>query len=195
MIKRLYVMLIIILLLFPNTSKAELSEEAIQSLGKFLMMDYHTASDIKMKKPLSKAFFVKELNNDEIVITKEMIQSITSYSKQILNKFSPGRYRGILIINEINGIGCVVREANINNQNQIYWKDELQSLYKFARRPLLGNSGVVTIMDYENTELLVDIFKNVKRGTLPKKWQPKTEELNWYVSTVDLFMTILINRP
>jgi hypothetical protein len=130
-----------------------------------------------------------------VVITNDLIKSIPSLSKRIRDRFLAGRYKGIVIINEVRGVGCVVRNASIGEHKQICWADELQSLHRFARRPELGNSGVLTLMDYTNTEALEDLFKNVKRGSLPMKWQPKPEEIDWYLSTLDLFRTILINRP
>src|ERR1700690_491151 len=154
MIKSLYTLTTILFLLLPTVSMAELSDDELISIGKFLMMDYQTATDKNMKKPISDGFFVKEAG-DSVVITKNLILSIPSLSKKIRNKFAPGRYKGIIIINEIEGVGCVVREAAINEQKQVYWSDELQSLHKFSRRPKLGNTGVVALMDYENTVLLV----------------------------------------
>ena len=193
MIKSLYTLTTILFLLLPTVSMAELSDDELISIGKFLMMDYQTATDKNMKKPISDGFFVKEAG-DSVVITKNLILSIPSLSKKIRNKFAPGRYKGIIIINEIEGVGCVVREAAINEQKQVYWSDELQSLHKFSRRPKLGNTGVVALMDYENTVLLVDLFKNVKRGSL-SNWRSTSEELDWYLSTLGVFDTILINRP
>ena len=195
MIKSLYaITTAVLLLLLPVVSAAELSNDELLAIGKFLVMDYKTAKDAAMKRPVSDAFFVKE-QPDSVVITNDLIRSIPSLSKRIRDKLLPGRYKGIIIINEIRDIGCVVRNASIGEQKQIYWSDELQSLHKLAKRPELGNSGVMVLMDYTNTEALEDLFKNVKRGSLPTTWRPKTEEIHWYLLTLDLFYTILINRP
>ena len=190
--KRTYI-LVAMVLLFPITALAEISDDELLSIGQFLVMDYESAKDVAMKRPVSDGFFVKEAG-DSVVITTDLIQSIPSLSKRMRDKFLAGRYKGIVIINEIRGIGCVVRHASIGEQKQIYWSDELQSLHKLARRPELGNSGVMALMDYTNTEALEDLFKNVKRGSLPTKWRPQPEEIDWYLSTLDLFDTILINR-
>ena len=117
-----------------------------------------------MKKHISDGFFVKE-TGDSVVITRDLILSIPSLGKRIREGFVPGRYKGVIILNEIAGVGCAVREASINEQKQVYWSDELQSLHKFARRPKLGNSGVVALMDYTNAQPLADLFKGIKRGS------------------------------
>ena len=186
--------LVAMVLLLPITALAQISDDELLSIGKFLVMDYQTAKKVAMKTPISDGFFVKEVG-DSVLITNDVIQSIPSLSKRMRDQFLPGRYKGIVIINEIRSIGCVVRYASIGEQKQIYWSDELQSLHKLAKRPELGNSGVMVLMDYTNTEALEDLFKNVKRGSLPTTWRPKTEEIHWYLLTLDLFYTILINRP
>ncbi len=185
--KSIYVLATIVLLL-PIIALAEIADDELLSIGKFLVMDYQTARDAAMKRPVSNGFFVKE-EADSVVITNDLIRAIPSLSKTIRDKFVAGRYKGIVIINEIRGVGCVVRNASIGEQNQVYWSDELQSLHKPARRPKLGNSGVVALMDYTNTEALDDLFKNLKRGSLPTGWRPRPAE------TLDLFSTISINRP
>jgi hypothetical protein len=60
MTKSLYaITTIILLLLMPVLSSAELSNDELLAIGKFLVMDYKTAKDAAMKRPVSNGFFVK----------------------------------------------------------------------------------------------------------------------------------------
>jgi len=85
--KRLCALITILLLLLPIASMAEISDDALHSIGKFLVMDFQTASDRKMKKLLSDYFFVKEIG-DEIVITKDLILSIPALIKESVTNLS-----------------------------------------------------------------------------------------------------------
>lgn len=191
--KNYSISIIIILFLFPQASSADISTTALDSIGKFLSTDIKSVSGKDNVVLLSDNFYVKEVGRD-IVITKSEILSLHDPSG-MLDKISAGKYKRIVIVNEVSIYGCIVRDAFINENNQIYWYDYSQSLLKFKKRPELGNTGVIKLMDYGNISALMDLFKNSKRGKIPNDWQPTTLELDNYVKSINAIYTILINRP
>ncbi len=191
--KIIYALLFITTCLLPATAKAELSSAAIDNIGKFLVLDFMSVSESKVNKPLTRSFLVKE-TVEHITIDKQEIDSLHGLEK-IRDKMKAGRYSRISIINEVSGKGCIVRDAYINEQNQVYWSDYSQSLLRYEKRPELGNTGVANIMDYEDVNSIVELIRNSKRGVMPQNWNPSKPEMEFYRASINAINTILINRP
>lgn len=189
---RCYAAALLLILLSQQMAYAKLSESALNSIGQFLATDIKSVSGDNGVIPVSYSFFVKE-TRDFVVIDKKEILSIHGYD-DVKKVFSPGKYRRIIIVNDILKYGCIVRDAYINDHGQVYWYDYSQSLLKFEARPELGNTGVMKIMDYGKPSSLADIFRDARRGVMPSKWQPTPAELEYYIKSLNIIYSILINR-
>jgi len=187
---KIFILIVSLLCVTVATANAELSEKEMQSVGRFLAMDFKSVSDKQERKPITDKFFVKQVNK-EFSIQKEDIFKLHGLSA---NSIAPGKYKPIVIINEVSGLGGLVRDAYLNEKNQVFWSRGDQSLLKFKHRPELGNTGVLQIMDYENTNSLADLIRNSRRGTIPLHWEPSKSELDFYVSSLNALFTILINK-
>lgn len=191
--KGIYSTIAFLFLVLPNASYATLSQSSLKSIGKFLITDVQSVPAREGITFSSNNFFVKE-TGDVIKIRKEEILSIRGL-ENVQTSFAPGIYRRIIIVNEVSKHGCIVRDAYINERDELYWYDETQSLVKFRKRPELGNTGVMRLMDYENTGVLTDLLKSSVRGSIPTKWKPNEVEIDNYLNSLNVIYKILINRP
>ena len=159
MIKKTILTLIVIFNAFNLSVKAEISNDSLRSIGRFLVVDFLTAKSYENRKPLTNVFYVKE-TGDEYQITDDDLE--LTNMKGII---SPGEYKQILIINEISGLGLLARKATINEKNQILWIDNTSSLMKFMFTPYMGNvsSGVTPLMKYGDADKIANIFTYLMR--------------------------------
>jgi hypothetical protein len=181
-----------VIFLFPFTSEAELSKEAINAVGRFLKIDFITAKNSENRKPLTNVFYVKETGQNGN-ITREEIELVVE-SKGLL---PAGEYKTIIIINEISGIGLIERTASINKNNQIIWNDSTKSLMEFMFTPHMGNVslGVTPLLEYKDANKIADLFKGCQVGEIPNNWKPSEEELNFYYKTIDFFYILSRRLP
>jgi len=93
------IVILLIVVIYPFAVEARLSEEAIESVGRFLVLDFLTSKSEsgEKRKPLTNFFLVKE-TKDIFTITKEKIEEIQKFKDIII---SAGEYKEILIINEV----------------------------------------------------------------------------------------------
>lgn len=185
------IIIFILIMAWPLTASAELSEAALKSIGQFLVMDFLSVSGKQKNKPITDTFIVKE-TDDEADISKEEISSLHGL-EGVRNIMSPGKYREIVITNEVTNLGGIVRKAFINENNQVFWSNHSQSLLRYERRPELGNTGVLQLMQHDPNNLS-DLFRNAQRGTIPIKWKPSKKNLKFYVSSINAMEIIFLNR-
>lgn len=181
-------LIFIILLGVVSNCEAELTKESLDSVAKFLYLDFYSLSNSNDFKLITDSFLVKE-TGDSVVLSKDEINN----TQGVIGILSHGEYRKILIINEIDKIGMIVRFAYIKN-NQLFWEDNTQSLLNFQLRPELGNTGVARLLNYD-IDTILSFIKGSKKCRLPKDWQPTKKELDFYLRSIDAIGQVLFNRP
>jgi hypothetical protein len=167
---RKFIIITIIILAFVFPVKADLSKDAIESIGRFLVMDFITAESPKHRKPLTPFFYVK-IGDGVATVSKGAISVVNKWINEgdfkpvVLHRdthkpketeyvgsidIADGEYREIVIINEVSGIGLLERSALINIRNQVFWLETTYSLHNLAFKADMGNMmlGVKPMMLY-----------------------------------------------
>lgn len=190
MIKKIFLPIIFFLFILPLSVKAELSKETMDSISHFLIMDFMTAKSSENNKPLTNIFYIKE-TGEVFQISEEEIESVG-----LKGLMTPGEYKRIEIINEVSGLGVLLRNASINKDNQIIWDDMTYSLMHFLFKPMMGNmrQGVRQVMTIYSADVISDLFKGCQRGEIPVDWKPSEAELDFYTKTIDIYYTVMMRR-
>lgn len=181
--------------LLATDASAKLSEAEITSVAHFLVLDFASVSHRNAQRPATRTFLVKETHERVFRITREDIGN----RPRVKGVVEPGTYREIQIVNEIEGIGAVVRYAFINDSKRVYWANADQSLLNFAFRPELGNTGVLRLLDHSvepPAGTICDVVCNSQKGRIPSEIKASDEEIQEYASRLsamwDVFMAEIV---
>jgi hypothetical protein len=167
------------------SGNGELSQKALESIGKFLVLDFK--SNNGKYKPLTKVFLVKKTNNIKIISENdENLHGVKGFLPK-------GEYQEIRIINEISEIGMVVRYAYLFNDTKVFWSDSSNSLLKFQLRPELGNTGVLPLMHHRLSSIS-EFLQGCQKGEIPMDWEPLKGELDFYSNSINSFWKVFVNR-
>lgn len=179
-------LLLVLLFLFtlPLPAQAELSESALESIGRFLVLDFLTAKSAENGRPYTAVYFAKETGSSKQV-TKRQLDALDFMD--LRDEVSPGEYRDVMVINEVSGLGTLNRDVVINEQNQVFWRFRSQSLMHFLWKQTFGNVliGATPLFKYPGADRIPEIFKGCKKGRIPMDWVPSKADLDFYNRTLD----------
>jgi len=181
--KKIIIFCVIILSISTNALSV-LDENELKSIGQFIQMDFESNAQYQ---PLTHSFFSKETGDFEF-INEDEINSL----KGIKVNLKPGKYKKIVIINEITNVGVLVRYAYLDN-NRVFWAMSTHSLLNLQLRPELGNTGVLRLMDL-TPENLINLLNGCQKGMIPRRWKPSKAELIFYKDSIDAIEIVLLNR-
>jgi len=182
-----HILLVLCLLYaFPVPVAAELSDAAVKSVGRFLAVDLLTAKSPENAKPLRDIFYVKETGVVGQIKQAELAE--VGFDDVVL----PSHYKGIVIINEVSGLGALARYASINTQNQVFWGKRSYSLKHFLWKTTFGNAriGVSPLLEAQSAEAISRLFRGCQAGKVPTDWAPSEAELSFYDRSLDFFYAI-----
>jgi len=191
MIGRTLLSVTVLLCVSAPAIDAQLSEEAIRSVGRFLVIDFLTARSSENKNPLTNVFYVKEVGKGG-PLTEDQIALM-----ELEGILPPGRYRTIVIINEVSGLGVLARKASINGSSQVIWSARTSSLLSFMFTPSMGNvsRGVTPLMRYRSADAIADLFRGCQKGEIPLDWKPRKADIDFYLSTIDAIYRLGMRSP
>jgi len=171
-------------------ARASLDQEDLEAVGRFLVLDFASLPTDKGREPLTSCFWVKETG-----LTHEITEEEAQRPECVAAALSAGVYREITVINEVSGLGALVRTAYINDDHRVVWGSDDQSLLRFAHKPALGNTGVLRITELNPTKGIGEYFEGFQRGRMPAEWRPTEDEITTFTASIGVIWRVVVSRP
>ena len=99
-----------------------------------------------------------------------------------------------MVINEISGVGAIVRYIYMDSKDRPFWAERTHSLLYFQLRPELGNTGVRRLLDLV-PEIITGLLSDCQKGLLPDGMKPSSTDIENYVRSIDAIQIVIQNRP
>jgi hypothetical protein len=182
---------LVLALCVVHGADAALDKDELDTVGRFLALDFASMPASEARKPLSPYFWVKE-TGETFEVTEEDVRTIAQLPEYANVPLRTGLYREVMIINEVSGLGAVIRRAYLGEDNLLFWAAADQSLLHIHLRPELGNTGAQQLLARAPSPKLLE---NMQCGSIPGDYRPTDAELTVYTASVSVIWAVSACRP